>query len=70
MVQKSLSSAQMLMERKNVADSVSGFVFSVQLQLSLLFFRSINFWLFGGRNLVVAHLDLLLRETQTVFDTK
>ena len=36
-VQKSLSSAQSLMERKNVVDSASGFVFSFQLQLSLLF---------------------------------
>ena len=31
------------------------------------FFCSINFWLFGRRNLVVVHLDLLLHETQTVF---
>ena len=32
------------MERKNVADTVSGFLFSVQLQLSLLFFVR---WIFG-----------------------
>ena len=36
-VQKSLSSAQSLMQQKNVADSVSGFLFSFQLKLSLLF---------------------------------
>ena len=33
------------------------------------FFCCKNVWLFGRRDLVVAHLDLLLRETQTVFDT-
>ena len=37
-IKKSLSSAQSLMERKKVADSVSGFVFSFLLRLSLLFF--------------------------------
>ena len=31
------------------------------------FFCSIISWLFGRRNLVVVHLDLLLHETQTVF---
>ena len=62
--EKSLSTAQSLMERNIVAFSVCRFVFSFQLQLWLLFFCSINFWLFGRRNLVVGHLDLLLHETQ------
>ena len=57
------------MQWKNVADSVSGFLFSFQLKLSLLFFCSIDFWLLGRRNLVVVHLDLPLHETQTVFVT-
>ena len=57
------------MERKNVAVSLPGFVFSFQQHFSLLFFCCIIFWSFGRRNPVVAHLDPLLRETQTIFDT-
>ena len=57
------------MERKNVAVSLPGFVFSFQQHFSLLFFCCIIFWSFGRRNPVVAHLDPLLSETQTVFDT-
>ena len=57
------------MERKNVALSLPGFVFSFQKHVLLLFFCCIIFWSFGRRNLVVALLDPLLRETQTVFAT-
>ena len=39
------------------------------LQLSMLFFCCIIVWLFLERNLIIAHLDHLLSETQTVFDT-
>ena len=39
------------------------------LQLSTLFFYCIIVWLFLERNLIIAHLDHLLCETQTVFDS-